>query len=90
MCCDLIIETGEVLLKIQLSRQVVLTNTKGVPSSSPGLPFTATPGNEILGIMNSNGVPAWVGLWDGIRDDPPQHEGRNHFVVRVVARRLPG
>ena len=90
MCCDLIIETGEVLLKIQLSRQVVLTNTKGVPSFSPGLPFTATPGNEILGIMNSNGVPAWVGLLDGIWGDPPQHEGRNHFVVRVVARRLPG
>ena len=87
---DLIIEVVEVPLGIQLSRQVVPTNTKGVPSFSPGLPFTATPGNEILGIMNSNGVPAWVGWQDGIRDDPPAHEGRNHFVVRVVARRLPG
>ena len=48
-------------LRIHLHRQVVSPNTKGVASFSPGLPFTATPETGIIQIMNSNGVPAWVG-----------------------------
>ena len=49
------------LLRIHRLRQLVSPNTQGVASSSPGLPFTATPGSKSIQIKNSNGVPAWVG-----------------------------